>query len=471
MGKGSQSASLFISMEKLFAQNLKNRVLVTPATKILLAVSAGLDSMVMLTLFRHIQDQFALEIAVGHVNHQLRSDAEKDVTFLREYCLTHNLEFYLENVDVKEAVLNSDESMEMSARRMRYEALKRIKTEARADLIATAHTASDQAETVLLRILEGTGVKGLQGIRVKRNDIIRPLLDFDRSAIEEYARIHNVPYRKDVTNQDLDIKRNRIRHELLPQIRQHINPNVNSALNRFSSIQSEVHELLEDSGHRAFEEALLEQSADQIILDLGKCQTYFTAILKTLFINCLAELGVPTHSLTFSQMEQLTHLVKAGKSGAQVTLPGDVIVMKDRKQLLFSRGKPWSEFSAPFTVGEFNHGSYRWQVTEQSAEQLSTLKNSEPWTEFFDKVRIEMLNPYWRNWQDGDSMIIPGGMTKKVSDIFVDAKLPVWEKHRRPLLVTEKKDVLWIPGIKRSAEAWITEKTKGIIQITVTKVI
>jgi len=458
-------------MEKIFAQHLKNSGFISPGTRVLLAVSAGLDSMVMLTLFRKIQDQFKLEIAVGHVNHQLRDDAEEDVTFLREYCLIHNIEFYAESVNVRKAVFNSDESMEMNARRMRYEALHRMKSEARADLIATAHTASDQAETILLRILEGTGVKGMQGIRAKRNDIIRPLLDFDRSEIEEYARMHDLPFREDATNQDLDIKRNWIRHKLLLQIRQHINPNVNSALNRFSTIQTEVHELLQDSANKAFEEVVLEQSADQIILDLGKCQTYFTAILKTLFINCLAELDVPTHSLTFSQMEQLAHIVNAGKSGAQVELNDDVIVMKDRKKLLFSRGKPWIELREPFEVGEFTQGSYQWSVTEKSVDQLHDFKNTDPWLEFYDQEQLEMLNPYWRNWQDGDSMIIPGGMTKKVSDIFVDAKLPIWEKHQRPLLVTEKEEVLWVPGIKRSAKAWISEKTKGIIQITVAKVV
>lgn len=458
-------------MEKVFAQRLKSRGIVTPGTKILLAVSAGLDSMGMLTLFRNIQAPFDLKIAVGHVNHQLRDDAQEDVTFLREYCLTHDIEFYLEEVDVNEAVLNSDESMEMNARRMRYQALSRMKSRANADFIATAHTASDQAETILLRILEGTGVKGLQGIRAQRDDIIRPLLDFDRSEIAEYARIHDVPCRQDVTNQDLDIKRNWIRHELLPQIRQDVNPNVNSALNRFSAIQTEVHDLLEDSGHKAFEEALLEQSADQIILDLGKCQTYFTAILKTLFINCLAELDIPTHSLNFSQMEQLTHIVNAGKSGAQVTLPDEVIVIKDRKQLLFSRGRPWVKFSEPFTVGESGRGSYRWRVSEKPAKNLNDFNNTDPWVELFDKGQIELLNPSWRNWRDGDSMIIPGGMTKKVSDIFVDAKLPVWEKHRRPLLVTESNDVLWIPGIKRSIKAWIDENTERIIQITVAKVV
>ncbi len=425
--------------------------------------------MVMLSLFQKIRDRFDLALVVGHVNHQMREEATKDVEFLSDYCTAQNLELKVEMVNVPNAIEKTGESPEMGARRLRYEALEYLKSVTNADVIATAHTASDQAETVLLRILEGTGVKGLQGIREKRGDIIRPLLIFERNDIESYAQKHQIPYREDATNQDVSIKRNWIRHELFPQIQKHLNPNVQKAVYRLSVIQTETQQYLENVGVEAFNAAVIHRSQRQIILDLTRCQTYFTAILKTIFNNCLAELDTPASSLTFSQMEQLTQMAQTGDSGTRVELPGHLVVIKDREQMLFSIGEPWADFFKPFQLGELNFAdSYRCRITETSEVNIDRVK-SDPWTELFDKIELNHLAPAWRTWRAGDTISLPKGSTKKLSDVFIDTKTPVWEKHQLPLLVSKDDEVLWIPGKKRSAKAWIKNKTKSVIQISVTK--
>lgn len=426
--------------------------------------------MVMLSLFQKIAPRLDLEISVGHVDHALREFSADDAQFVRKYCDQHDLHSFLERVDVTTRMEEKHESVEMAARYLRYEALEAMRMEVGADYVATAHTASDQAETVLLRVLQGTGIHGLQGIRESRDHLIRPLLIFERRELWEYAQTHQVPYREDPSNRDTAIARNWLRHVLLPEIREHLNPAVTGALNRLAMISAETTESLENEAEKALEEVVTERSKEQIILDLRKCQTYFTAILKTIFINCLADLGASVHSLTFPIMEQLEQVARTGGSGLEMRLPGGITVMRDRDYLLFSKGKPWSDFSAEFQEqDDILLGSFRCISSIDMVPDPKQLYRKDEWSASFDRETLQSLELRWRNWQDGDWMHLGSGSTKKVSDIFIDTKTPVWEKHQIPLLVIKEDAVLWIPGIKRSARAWVNETSNEMINITVVK--
>lgn len=422
--------------------------------------------MVMLSLFGEVAREDDVLLTIGHVNHQLRPESTADEEFVRRYCEEHELSILIERVDVAGEHTHTGESMEMAARRLRYHHLEQMRKAAGASLICTAHTKSDQAETVLMRVLKGTGLTGLQGIRRQRGRIVRPLLDFSRKEILRFAREEQVPFREDDSNYDISIQRNWIRHQLLPQIQEQMNPNIVDTLVRVSRVQSEVEEYLSYIGEDAYANTIVERVPGKIILDISSLRRYFTAIQKVIIFNCLSDLGFSEHSLNFSQMQQVLGILTGGDSGSELRLFDELKVFKDRTQALFTTepmDQPFQERFQPNTTCRVNDFTFTSSI--DSAVTRDMLLSSNEMTAYFDWEQINGFEIYWRNWDDGDVLRLPDGGTKKVSDVWIDNKVPVWEKHRIPLLAG-REEVLWIPGVKRSGRGWVTPETKKVLKIT-----
>jgi len=432
----------------------------------MLACSGGIDSMVMLSLFLKAYADKKNALVVGHVNHHLRAEAGSDQEFLTKFCESHNVRWIVEHVDVDNRCQQTGESEEMAARHLRYEALEKMRQSFAASWICTAHTKSDQAETVLMRILSGSGMYGLQGIRAQNGKVVRPLLDFSRDAIQQYAEENNIPFREDASNDDVTIRRNWIRHELLPQIEKAYNPAVVEALDRFSHIQTEYAEYMAEAGDKAFTEALLDRREQEIILDISIFRNYFTAIQKSVIFKCLSDLGFSLQTLNFPQMEQLIRTIQDGEPGSLFTFGKKGHVLIDRSKIFLSGdGVEWT-FREPFHPDtEISLGKYR--ITTELRSDVTGLdyRSSNEMVAFFNWDDLDMKDLFWRTWEQGDTMKLHGGHTKKMSDIWIDNKIPVWEKSRIPLLASGSK-ILWAPGIKRSGTSWITKETRKILKLT-----
>jgi len=437
-----------------------------PGISLLLACSGGVDSMVMLRLFKELAGEDDIMLTVGHVNHHLRAESSADEEFVRRYCAERNLNVLTERVSLEDEREKTGESVEMAARRLRYHHLEKMRQSAGAAFICTAHTKSDQAETVLMRVLKGAGLTGLQGIRRQRGYIVRPLLDFSRAEIMAFARDQQVPFRQDVSNFDVTIQRNWIRHQLLPEIQENLNPNVVDTLVRVARVQGEMEQYLSSVGDEAYTLTVVERAPGEIILDISTFRNYFTAIQKIIIFKCLSDLGFSAHSLNFSHMQQVLSIVLDGDSGSELSLFGELKILKDRTEALFTTEpiiRPFQERFQPDTTVRVKEFTFTSSIN--STVTNDRLMSPNDMTAYFDWEQIHGFDLCWRNWKEGDMLRLPNGGTKKVSDVWTDNKVPVWQKHRIPLL-SERNEVLWIPGVKRSGRGWVTPKTKKVLTIT-----
>ncbi|MBS1271766.1 MAG: tRNA(Ile)-lysidine synthase [Candidatus Marinimicrobia bacterium] len=436
-------------------------------TVVILACSGGVDSMVMLDLFQRYAKLTPAHLVVAHINHHLRDSADEDEEFLRDYANEQGLEFLARDTDVKSIAEETSQSVEMAARQERYKLLESIREEKDGEVICTAHTKSDQAETVLMRIIHGTGVHGAQGIRRQRGNIFRPLLDFTREEIETSAADHDIPFREDPSNTDQSIERNWVRHTLIPLIADEMNPNVMESLAHFASVQSEVARYMDSETEKALETLLLSQSKHEIILDIRGLRNYFTALQKNIILRCLTDLRASKHAISYPRMAQITDILIEGDSGQKMTLPGGIFLVRDREQALIT-DRDWKDsFERKFrSDAKLSLGRYTVWVQPKKNVTDSELKSSNEWDAYFDREALAERDLVWRTWEDGDTMQLSNGTTKKLSDIWIDTKTPLWEKHQLPLLA-EGANILWIPGVKRSGFGWITDDSKEYLKISV----
>ena len=361
----------------------------TSDSTFLLAVSGGIDSMVMLDLFAHLSQKQNIQFQVAHIEHGIRDESSTDARFVMNYCHELDIDCTVEAVDVSAEMDISGESLEMCARRLRYEVLESIAAIQNLDLICTAHNANDEAETILMRILSGTGITGLQGIRHMRGTIIRPLLRFTREQIEAHATRFDVPYREDATNADLSILRNRIRHSLLPLLEEEYNQSVVDALNRLSVAQTEVQELLDHAALQAKSDVVIRQSTQEIMLDIHGLRTYFTAIQKAIIFNCLYELETDEIQLNFEQTEQLTSMIQSAESGIEMLLPGNIRAVVDRNYLYFTTVNFRKQFAEPFQNDAIQFlGRYRIAAETLSDLTGEVLADSNEMIAYFEMISI-----------------------------------------------------------------------------------
>lgn len=200
-------------------RTIRRYALCPPGSRVLVGLSGGSDSVALTLLLRELSEHggFSL-VALAHVNHQLRADAARDERFCREFAARIDLPIHVEAVDVRSYATSQRLSIEDAARRLRYEVLRRCAVEIRADRVAVGHTRDDQAETFLLKLIRGAGTTGLGGVYPQRGDVIRPLLDVSREELREYLRGAGQSWVEDDTNTDLKNPRNRIRHQVLPEL-------------------------------------------------------------------------------------------------------------------------------------------------------------------------------------------------------------------------------------------------------------
>lgn len=236
--------------------------MISSGDTIVLGVSGGADSVMLLDVLNVLKDKYNFKIVVAHVNHKIRKgDAERDADFVKNLCAFYGLEFRLKEAYIKDLALEWNMGEEEAGRKVRYSFFQDLAEEFSPAKIATAHNANDNVETVLMRMIRGTGLKGLSGISYKRDNIIRPILDISRDDIEAYIRMKGLIHITDSTNFENIYTRNKIRLDLIPFIKNDFNPNV------IDTINSNIKSYTEDSDY--FEREVLKVFNDNVIYDSG----------------------------------------------------------------------------------------------------------------------------------------------------------------------------------------------------------
>ena len=404
----------------------------------LVAVSGGADSMVMASLFR----ESGLSFAVAHCNFHLRgADSDRDMRFVEKTAQQWQVPFFLREFDTLTIQENSGKSVEMVARELRYAWFEEISSDF--DHIVTAHQATDAAETVLLNLSRGTGLKGLCGIPPKNGKIIRPMLSFTALEIRQYAEDHNIAYVEDCTNQDESIARNRVRHSVIPQL-EHLNPQFLQTNTRSRSIlqrqfayyqkhiKAEIRKITSEEDNTCrINRSLLAECEDK----------------ELLLYETLNRFGFPSDICT--KLAEKTNL----QPGRQFFSESHILLV-DRDFLIIKTKK--EENSETITIESFDDLLHYFEVEEFDCHKGFIFEKN-PNILYLPKEKLTFPLQI-RPWKHGDSFYPLGGNGRqKLSDFFSDHKIDRFEKSKIRLLCIDNQ-IVWIIG-HRTDERWKVCKT------------
>ncbi len=459
--KSNQLISVFKSfLEKnCIANNLEETTPLSPwrgagGEVFLLAVSGGLDSVVMADLFF----QSGYSFSISHCNFNLRGDESNgDEKFVRVLAEKFKVQFFVEHFDTEKIVDEESISIQMAARKLRYDFFERIRSEHQYNFIATAHHQQDSTETVLLNIIRGTGLEGLKGIAAKNNFVIRPLLFAAREQLLEYATANKLTWREDSSNPTIDYQRNFIRHKIIPLLKE-INPSVNDSIANLSSITNESILLLNET-IESYRNECLTQSGKDFILSTKKINHH--PANKTLLYHLLKDFNFNS-----SQIESM--LSDNDRSGIIFYSDSHRLIV-NRQQFIISPLSNQNE-SSNFLITDFdleiNLAGEAICIGNIADKKHVDVKSNNPSSTFIDvsKIKFPLL---LRRWQKGD-YFYPLGMEhrKKLSDYFTDEKFSLIDKEKTWLLMNND-EVVWVVNHRLDNRYRVTDATKNVVQLKI----
>lgn len=425
--------------------DIQSRALVSRGQRVLLAVSGGADSTALVLLFQRIAPELNLYLAAAHFNHRIRPESGEDALFVRTLCKKLDIplvEGVWENVPQNPS--------EEQARQARWAFLKQAAVQVEAPWIATGHTADDRVETLLLNLLRGTGISGLGGIRWCNPPRISPLLGVWRGDLVEFLRQEGQDWREDSSNTMPFYTRNRVRNELLPTLARDFNPKIRQSLWETAETASLEDALLQEQAHRVLSSALVPDASPWSLVTsryrIALCTQMLAseppALVRRALRLALARLTGSVQDVSFQMVHRLadactgdTPLFDSGLGVSAECRRGELVLTR-RPVLLPEHfpadGPPWV------------HPVLGWEVYFTGQKDPTALES----------IPADASSGLGlRAWQDGDRMRPSGlGGTKKLQDLFVDARLPVWMRRHWPVVVLDG-EVIWVPLVARVATA------------------
>lgn len=314
--------------------------LIHSGDKIVLGISGGPDSMCMLDLLLKINkeksNKLNFSLVVAHINHMIREEAESDAKYVEEYCLKNNVEFFKKNIDVTKIAKNKKISLEEAGRDARYSFFNEILDKVKANKIAIAHNKNDNAETVLMNLLRGTGISGLKGILPQNGIYIRPIIECERQEIEKYCEENALEPRIDKTNFDTTYTRNKIRNIVIPYFKKEINPNIVEGINRLSNLIQEEEKYFNNIIPNIFNMMLIdEKSSECIILNQKEFNKQEKVIKSKIILYTISRLINTTKGIEKIHIDDIINL--CGKNvGNKFLMPNKYLkVMLKKGQIYF----------------------------------------------------------------------------------------------------------------------------------------
>jgi tRNA(Ile)-lysidine synthase len=447
----------------------RRRHLIEDRNKVIAAVSGGADSTVLLDLLAREQEAYGLTVVVAHFNHQLRgAESDGDEHFVAQRARHYGFELYVERANTAEYARLTKLGIQEGARELRYAFFEKLLISSGFDKIATAHNADDNAETILLNIFRGAGVQGLSGIPVFRDDrkIIRPLLFAQRSEIEEYAKTERLAFRTDSSNKKTHYTRNFIRHTIVPPLKKEVNPNLVQTLSRSADLFRELEAFLTYTARQSCEMILTRKSEDELLVSIPRLRG--NPVLLQQYIIMLAAEQLAHKRLDYDQVNAILDLTE-GLTGSWVAISKEYVVFRDRENLVMRKTDPVGDFRItvqPNHRYEFERFRFASEVVDPAQAQFTDSGTAE----FIDADAVATGELVLRSWSDGDSFV-PLGMKakKKISDFFVDAKIPIYEKRQIPILETKDGQVVWVCGQRIDDRFKVTDETRRVMKLEFTR--
>lgn len=455
-------------MEEIVLSTIKKYNMIEKNDVIVAGISGGADSISMLYILNKLKVPLNIQIIVVHINHNIRKeDALKDALFVQDICKKMDILCKIIDVDVKKIASDLKLGEEEAGRFIRYEKFLEIKNEYNANKVAIAHNKNDQAETFLMRLSRGTGLKGLCGIAPVREHIIRPLIACDRQQIENYCLENNIDFKNDYTN-DLNIyTRNKIRNELIPKLTE-INKNVVANIYNCSQIITEDNNYLEKVASEHFLDAIVLNEAlneeKYLVLNCYKLYDVDIAILRRVIILAVNTIKPFLKDLTFKQIDSVIKLILNRKNG-KINIKSNIIAEFEYDNLKFYVKKDGLSTKFSYNL-QFDEAIYLKNVKKYVELSCNITENllsdSKIYTIAIDCDRIETGVVRVRNRCAGDKIYLKGfNGHKSLKKFFIDEKIPKEIRETVPV-VAIGSDVIWIFGYKISDYFIATKHTKNV---------
>ena len=435
--------------------------------RVLIGVSGGADSVCLLFLMSELRERLGITVEALHVHHGIRGrSADEDCRFTEELCRSLIIPCRTVYADIPAFAAKEGLSEEEAGRLIRYSAFN----ESGADRIAVAHHMEDSAETTLFNLFRGTGIQGLCGIRPVSGNIIRPLIFCTRQEIEEYCREKGLSWREDETNADVELSRNRIRHNIIPEA-ERINPGAVRHIYEASEKLGSIWEYVDGEAEKLFKAVSdisgLPERLEMSIpgLEKGAPVLRGLALKKAITITAGREKDITT-----THVKALDDLTK-GISGKKLSLPYGLMAERSFDVLIVRKTNDEEKAAE-------NKAEIPFRITEDGSESVIVLpdgrklicsisleKENIPvsgYTKWLDYDKIKDT-AVWRTRRRGDRISIQGG-SRKLKDLFIDEKIPA-EKRDSIFLFARGNDVIWVPGLRIGHSYRITEETKRVLRI------
>lgn len=447
-------------MKKKVLDFIRKNKLVKKGNSVVLGVSGGADSICMLKILSDLQKRLGISMYVLHINHQIRGEeADEDAAFVKRICTKFKVPHRIINVDVPALAEAEGLSVEEAGRYIRYDEFSKYAYEVGATKIAVAHNSNDNAETVLMNLARGTGIKGLGGIPPKREmedangnivEVIRPILCLSRKEIEQYLKENEIEYRNDSTNDSTDYTRNKIRLEIMP-ILENINDNAMQNITNASNELADTSEYIEKDVDEAYDEYVSEENGKLFLSDESFAidPIVLTGVIRKMIENTAGKLK----DITRIHVGDVVSLSDK-QVGKKVDLPYSIVAEREYEGISISTedNKSDEEKDTREVVIAFEEDGF-------DVANIEELKHTK-WLDY-DKINDVVV----RTRQKGDYIVIDAdGSKKKLKKYFIDEKIPRRERDK-VLVVADGNHVLWVVGYRISEAVKVTPDTKKIIRL------
>lgn len=460
-------------MKKKVLDFIRKNKLVKKGDSVVLGVSGGADSICMLKLLSDLQKRLGISLYVLHINHMIRGEeADQDAEFVKKSCTKFKVPHRVINVDVPAIAEEHGLSEEEAGRYVRYSEFSKYAYEVGASKIAVAHNSNDNAETVLMNLARGTGIKGLGGIAPKRplhedpdeepkkkkgkskepDDImvIRPILCLSRKEIEEFLNENDIKYRNDSTNDSTDYTRNKIRLEIMPLL-ENINDNAMQNITNASNELASTSEYIEKDVDEAYEEYVSEKDGKLFLSDeaFAMDPIVLTGVTRKMIENIAGKLK----DITRIHVGDVVSLSEK-QVGKKVDLPYSIVAEREYDGISMS-----SETDSSKVDENMKEVVVSFEEDDFDKENIEELKHTK-WLDY-DKIDEMVV----RTRKKGDYIVIDAdGGTKKLKKYFIDEKIPRRERDET-LLVADGNHILWVVGYRISEDVKVTPKTKKVVKL------
>lgn len=464
-------------MKDKVSKYVEENFMIEKGDSILVALSGGPDSVCLLHILYSLSKKMNIFLYAAHVNHCLRGEeAIKDEKYAEELCRRLNIPFYCKRVDIKSISKERGVSTELAGRDERYKFFDELKEKLSINKIAIAHNANDQAETLIMRIIRGTGLEGLIGIKPIRDSVyIRPILCLTRKEIEQYCNEQNLNPRIDQTNYEEIYSRNKIRLKAIPFIEENFNKDIVATLNRLAYMCNMDNEFIESKVDEKYQEFCKDEGKYFYICKDGFDE--FEALVTRIIRRALMNFSGIQYNFEMKHVYDIISLQK-GESGKSINLPngikainvyGNVKLEKVKEKIDLKVIDKYilniSKFPEEFINKEIKLEQFGYYMNLEiiKLEKKINFRNEQLVKYFdYDKIKEKIII---RSRADGDK-IIPLGMrgTKKLKDIFINEKIPKDVRDRTPIVVFDD-EIAWVVGVKVSDIFKVTKDTKNILKI------